>query len=164
MARDAISTGGIDMATIVEQLLQQKGRHVHTVEPSASIGYAVALMGEKGLGAVLVCQAQQVVGVLSERDCIRGVLWQKLCTSDSPVSDLMRIDFPIVGSEDTIQHCMAVMIERRSRHLPVLERGQLIGVISMGDVINGLLRDQQYVIETLESYISGSPSTRPPAH
>jgi CBS domain-containing protein len=152
------------MATIVEHLLQHKGRHVHTVEPSATVGYAVALMGEKELGAVLVCQEQRVVGVLSERDCMRGVLWKKQCTVESPVRELMRVDFALVGLDDTSQHCMSLMIERRTRHLPVLDGGRLVGVISMGDVINGLLREQQFMIEALESYISGSPSVRPPSH
>lgn len=152
------------MTTIVEQLLQHKGRHVHTVEPGATIGYAVALMGEKEIGAVLVCQTQRVVGVLSERDCMRGVLWKKECSPESAVRDLMRTDFVTVRPQDSIEHCMSLMVDRRTRHLPVIDDERLVGMISMGDVINGLLRDQQHLIDTLESYISGSPSVRPQAH
>jgi CBS domain-containing protein len=152
------------MATTVEQLLMHKGRQVHAVEPNTTVGRAVALMGEKQIGAVLVCDARSVVGVFSERDCVRSVLWKKQCTTDSPVRDVMRIDFSTVEPSDTIQHCMSLMNERRARHLPVIDRGHLVGMISIGDVINGLLREQQHLIESLEVYISGSPSVRPPAH
>ncbi|MET0390388.1 MAG: CBS domain-containing protein [Polyangiales bacterium] len=149
------------MATTVEQLLNHKGRQIHAVEPSTPIGRAVALFGERQIGAVLVCDSRNVVGVLSERDLLRGVLWKNQCTTESPVRDVMRIDFPTVESTDSIQHCMSLMNDRRTRHLPVIDQGTLVGIISIGDVINGLLREQQHLIESLEVYISGSPSIRP---
>jgi CBS domain-containing protein len=113
----------MDMATIVEQLLLHKGSHVHCVDPISSVRDAVAILGENRIGAVMVCQGKRVLGILSERDCTREVLWRGSCTLDTPVS-----------------------------------------VVSIGDVINSLLREQQSLIESLESYISGSPSVRPPAH
>jgi predicted transcriptional regulator len=149
------------MTTIVEELLVHKGRQVHSVEPSATVRDAVALLGEREIGAVLVCEARRVVGVLTERDCMRQVLWQGRHTLDSPVRDVMRAEFTSVELGDSIQHCMSLMNDRRTRHLPVVAQGLVVGVISMGDVINGLLREQQYVIESLEGYISGSPSVRP---
>jgi CBS domain-containing protein len=149
------------MTTIVQELLVHKGRRVHSVEPSATVRDAVALLGEREIGAVLICEAQRVIGVLTERDCMRQVLWQGLHTLDSPVRDVMRAEFTSVELRDSIQHCMGLMNDRRTRHLPVVDQGLVVGVISMGDVINGLLREQQYVIESLEGYISGSPSVRP---
>ncbi|MEY4577164.1 MAG: hypothetical protein RL701_1867 [Pseudomonadota bacterium] len=150
------------MSTIVEHLLQHKGRHVHSVQPTETVRDAVAVLGERQIGAVLVCDGERVVGILSERDCLRRVLWQRHITLDSAVRDLMTIDFVTVQPSDTIQHCMSLMNNRRVRHLPVVYRGHVAGVVSIGDVINGLLREQQTLIESLEGYVSGSPSVRPP--
>jgi CBS domain-containing protein len=152
------------MSMNVEHLLTHKGRQVHSVDPSATIRDAVAVLGEHRIGAILVCDDSRVVGIVSERDCVRSVLWQHHCTLDSKVTQLMRVDFPTVTLHDSIQHCMGLMNDRRTRHLPVCAHGQIIGVISIGDVINGLLHDQQCLIESLEGYISGSPSERPAAH
>jgi CBS domain-containing protein len=152
------------MSTIVEHLLQHKGRHVHAVKPTATVREAVAMLGDHEIGAVLVCDDSRVVGIVSERDCVRRVMWQHHSTLDSPVRDLMTIDFVTVQPSDTIQHCMSLMNNRRVRHLPVVYRGQIVGLVSIGDVINGLLREQQTLIESLEGYVSGSPSVRPPPH
>lgn len=153
------------MATIVEQLLLHKGNHVHCVDPTASVRDAVALLGEQRIGAVLVCKGKRVLGIISERDCTREVLWQGSCTLDTPVTELMRHEVVTVRPHDSLDYCMSLMNDRRIRHLPVVgDHGELVGVISIGDVINSLLREQQSLIESLESYISGSPSVRPPAH
>lgn len=152
------------MATIVQQLLMHKGRRVHSLEPDATVREAVALFGTYEIGAVLICQADKVLGVLSERDCMRKVLWQGQHSLDSKVREVMRIDSPYVSLTDSIQHCMGLMNDRRTRHLPVVEEGRVVGIISMGDVIHSVLGDQQHLIESLEDYITGSPSVRPPAH
>ena len=152
------------MATIVEQLLVHKGSQVHCVEQTATVRDAVAVLGEKRIGAVLICEGKRVLGVLSERDCTREVLWRGHATLDTPVKELMRREVITVRPQDSIQHCMGLMNDKRIRHLPVVEDGELAGVISIGDVINGLLREQQSLIESLEGYISGSPSVHPPAH
>lgn len=152
------------MSTIVEHLLQHKGRRVHSVKPTATIRDAVNLLGVHQIGAVVVCDEGRAVGLLTERDCMRNVLWQRNCTLDSPASDLMQVGFPMVQPTDTMQHCMAVMNSRRTRHLPVVNRSQLIGLVSIGDVINGVLREQETLIASLEEYVTGSPSVRPPPH
>jgi CBS domain-containing protein len=152
------------MATIVEQLLLHKGNQVHCVDPNAKVRDAVELLGERLIGAVLVCRNNRVLGIVSERDCTREVLWRGSCTLDTPVSELMRSEVVTVSRNDSLDYCMSLMNDRRIRHLPVVEDGELVGVISIGDVINSLLREQQSLIESLESYISGSPSVRPPAH
>jgi CBS domain-containing protein len=152
------------MPTKVEQLLARKAGHVLSVRPESSVRDAVSLFGEHEVGAVLVCDGQTLIGVLSERDCVRKVLWQDGSTLDSEVRDVMRIDVPAVLPHDSIEHCMSLMNDQRTRHLPVVERGHVLGVISMGDVIHTLLREKECLIESLEGYISGSPSVRPPAH
>jgi CBS domain-containing protein len=156
------ATGG-NMSTSVGQLLEYKGRHVWSLEPSATVRDAVNLFGDREIGAVLICDGGQVLGVVSERDCVRRVLWKGECGLESCLRDVMR-EFSAVTPRDSIEHCMSLMNDRRARHLPVIDQGQVVGVISIGDVINAMVRDQRYLIESLESYITGSPSVRPPAH
>jgi CBS domain-containing protein len=135
------------------------------VEPTASLREAVAVLGEKRIGAVLVCDGRRVLGVLSERDCMREVLWRGRYTLDTEVRELMEREVTTVRPHDSLEHCMGLMNDQRIRHLPVVDADrELVGVISIGDVINALLREQQSLIDSLESYISGSPSVRPPAH
>jgi CBS domain-containing protein len=152
------------MTTTVKQVIARKGGGVHTVAPTARLGDVIAMLGEHRIGAILVCDEERVLGIVTERDCIREVLWTQRFTADSTVGDLMRTDIPTVSPWETIQHCMRVMTQDRVRHLPVMDDGRLVGVISMGDVINALLQDQRHMIESLEQYISGSPSLKPPPH
>jgi CBS domain-containing protein len=151
------------MTTNVEHLLLHKGRQVYAVKPTSTVREAVDLLGKHQIGAVVVCEGMRVVGLLTERDCLRNVLWQQNCTPESPVEGLMQVGFPTVELSDTIQHCMGLMTDRRTRHLPVVTGGGLVGIVSIGDVINGLMREQQTLIESLEGYVTGSPSIRPPS-
>jgi CBS domain-containing protein len=152
------------MSTNVEQLLAHKGITVWSVDPDATVQDAVTLFGTHEIGAVLVCDQHGLLGVLSERDCVRKILWQGRSTLSSRVRDVMRADVTAVSPRDSIEHCMALMNDRRTRHLPVIDKGEVRGVISIGDVIHALLGEKESLIESLESYISGSPSVRPPAH
>jgi CBS domain-containing protein len=152
------------MTTTVKQVIARKGSNVHTVSPDATLGQVIAMLGEHCIGAILVFEAERVLGIVTERDCIREVLWKKGLNDESRVCDLMRTDVPTVSPRESIQHCMRVMTQDRVRHLPVIEDGRLVGLISMGDVINALLSDQRHIIESLEQYISGSPSVKPPPH
>lgn len=152
------------MTTTVKQVMARKGGQVHAVAPDARLGDVIAMLGEHRIGAVLVCEAGHVLGIVTERDCIRDVLWKKGFNEESRVRELMRTELPIVSPRESIQHCMRVMTEDRVRHLPVIDDGKLVGLISMGDVIHALLSDQRHMIESLEQYISGSPSLKPPTH
>jgi len=156
------------MPTTVRQVIAHKGSVVHAVAPHALASDVIAMLGEHGIGAVLVCQldgeAERLIGIVTERQCTRELLWKKRLRADSPVQELMRTDVPSVGLKDSIRHCMRVMTEQRVRHLPVLDDGRVVGLISMGDVINALIRDQQHMIESLEQYISGSPGLRTTPH
>lgn len=152
------------MTTTVKQVIARKGGNVHTVTPDARLGDVIAMLGEHRIGAILVCEQEQVVGIVTERDCIREVLWKHGFDASSRVGDLMRTDIPTVSPRESIQTCMRIMTEDRVRHLPVMDDGKLVGLISMGDVIHALLSDQRHMIESLEQYISGSPSLKPPPH
>jgi CBS domain-containing protein len=155
---------GISMPTTVEQVLARKGQQCWTVGADASIEEAVAVLAERGIGAVLVCEGNRLLGVLSERDCIRKVIWQKRVAADTRVGEVMVRDLVCVAPTDTIEYCMGLMNDHRIRHLPVIRAGELLGVISIGDAVNATLREKEFLIEELEGYISGSPSVRPAAH
>lgn len=150
------------MNTSVRHVIAHKGSVVHSVAPDATLTDVVAMLGEKCIGAVVVKDDERVLGIVTERDCLSEVLWKRRFQPGSRIGDLMRTNLPTVAPRDSIQHCMRVMTEERVRHLPVLDEGKLVGLISMGDVIHALLSDQQHMIESLERYISGSPSTVPP--
>lgn len=152
------------MSTRVQQLLAHKGSTVWSVDPEATVQEAVTLFGTHEIGAVLVCDRHGLLGILSERDCVRKILWEGRSTLESRVRDVMRADVSAVTPRDSIEHCMALMTDRRTRHLPVIDQGIVMGVISIGDVINALLGEKDTLIESLECYISGSPSMRPAAH
>ena len=146
-------------------MLAQKGSStVWSLEPEATVQEAVSLFGRHEIGAVLVCDRHGLLGVLSERDCVRKILWEGRSTLQSLVRDVMRTDVTYVTPRDSIEHCMGLMTDRRTRHLPVIDQGTVLGVISIGDVIHALIGEKESLIESLEGYISGSPSIRPAAH
>jgi CBS domain-containing protein len=152
------------MYTTVRHIIAHKGATVFSVAPDATLEFAVDMLGKHGVGALLVMEHERVLGIVTERECIHQMLWKRRVDRGSHVRDLMRADIPTVSPRESIEHCMKLMIEDHVRHLPVLDEGKLVGLISMGDVIHALLSDQQHMIESLERYISGSPSTEPPPH
>jgi CBS domain-containing protein len=152
------------MTTKVEQLLARKNHHVWSLEPDATVNEAVAIFGKQKIGAVLICEGSSLVGLVTERDCVHDLLWRDRAKLTSAVREVMRTDIIAVTPQDSIENCMSLMNDRRTRYLPVVDQGWVVGVISIGDVINALLREKESLIEAMEGYISGSPSARPPAH
>lgn len=150
------------MYITVEGLLERKGRSFWTISPHASVQSAVELLGERGIGAVLVCEGEKLNGILSERDCVRRVLWRERSARETSVAAVMTREVVCVAPEDSIEHCMRLMNTRRIRHLPVTKQERVVGMVSMRDVVHTLLNDKEHTIEELEGYISGSPSARPP--
>jgi CBS domain-containing protein len=150
------------MNTTVRHVIAHKGSMVHSVTPDAKVHEVVAMLGKHCIGAVVVQEHGQVLGIVTERDCITEVLWKRRVDADSRAADIMRSNIPVVSPRESIEYCMRVMTEQRVRHLPVMDEGQLLGLISMGDVIHALISDQQHMIDSLERYICGSPSTVPP--
>jgi CBS domain-containing protein len=124
--------------------------------PDAMVYDALKLMAEKNIGAVLVMDANRIVGILSERDYARKVILHGKSSKDTPVQEIMTQRVVYVRPEQTAEECMALMTDKRVRHLPVLEDDQVVGVISIGDVVKNIISEQEFIIEQLERYISGT--------
>ena len=143
------------MKTTVRSLLGAKGYAVHTIGPDASVREALELMASHDVGALCVVADGELVGLLSERDYARKVILKGRGSSDTRVSEIMSGDVVTVTSQQTVGDCMGLMTARRIRHLPVVENGQLAGLISIGDVVKGIIGEQRETIEQLEGYITG---------
>jgi CBS domain-containing protein len=139
----------------VAQLLKAKGYAVQSIAPSATVLDCLKLFADKGIGAALVMDGEKMVGIFSERDYARKVALHGKTSKDVKVQEVMTTDVLWVGPERTNAECMALMTEKRIRHLPVMEDGKVIGVISIGDLVKDIIAEQEFVIAHLESYIMG---------
>jgi CBS domain-containing protein len=139
----------------VRDILTVKGYEVYCVAPDATVYEAVQLMAEKEIGALMVMEGAQVVGLISERDYARKVILQGRASSTTRVKEIMITPVVYVHIEQPIEECMALMTEKRTRHLPVIEDGKLAGIISIGDLVKAIITDQKFIIEQLERYICG---------
>lgn len=137
----------------VNDLLHAKGNEIWSVGPDDSVFTALELMAEKGIGAVLVLDGQNVAGILSERDYARQVILKGKASKDTPVREIMTTSLFVVTPERTVDDCMALMTEKRIRHLPVVEGDRLAGLLSIGDIVKAVISDKQDQIEQLETYI-----------
>lgn len=141
----------------VSQLLHTKGADVWSVSPDSTVLEALQLMAEKDIGAVLVIENEQIVGIMSERDYARKVILHHRASRETPVRDIMTSNVVCIRPTQTLQKCMALMTEKRIRHLPVLDdANKLAGLISIGDVVKAIIVEQQILINHLEDYITGS--------
>lgn len=140
---------------LVKQLLDAKGHDVLSIEPDASVLDAIKLMAEKGIGALVVMKDSKVVGIVTERDYARKVILKERSSHDTPVSSIMSKDVHTASSSDSVQHCMNLMTDGRMRHLPVVDDGEITGMISIGDLVKAVIADQKEEIQQLEQYISG---------
>lgn len=138
----------------VRHLLDAKGRDIHSLPPDASVYRAIELMAEKGIGALLVVEGGKLVGILSERDYARKVILQGRKSSETPVRDIMTAKVIYVSQDSTVEECMALMTDKRVRHLPVMEEGKLAGMISIGDVVRGVISEKEFLIQQLVKYIT----------
>jgi CBS domain-containing protein len=139
----------------VRQLLDAKSPEVYAVAPEAPVIEAIRLMALKGIGAVLVTEREEVRGILSERDYARKIVLEGRSSKDTPVSEIMTRDVVTVSPDQVVPACMQLMTERRIRHLPVLEHGQVVGMISIGDLVKAVIEDQQHELDQLQRYIAG---------
>jgi CBS domain-containing protein len=137
----------------VQHVLERKGRSVFAVEPEVPVLMALKRMAEYQVGALLVMRNEQLVGIISERDYARKVILHGRSSSDTPVSQIMSAQVITVDPYETVQECMETMTAHRLRHLPVVERDRVIGVVSIGDLVKAVIEEQQQTIEQLESYI-----------
>lgn len=137
----------------VKQLLDRKGTALYCVEPEDPVLEAIRQMAERHVGALLVMKGDELVGIVSERDYARKVILLGRSSRDTPVWQIMSSPVHTVSPSYTVEDCMRLMTERRIRHLPILERGRVVGVISIGDLVKAVIEDQKHTIEQLESYI-----------
>ena len=143
------------MKTTVEEMLQKKGRDVWTIEPNATVMDALKLMAEKGIGALVVTHDYEVVGMISERDYARKIILQNKTSVGTKVKEIMTDKVYYVGPKTTSEECLALMTQQSIRHLPVLKNGDLVGLISIGDVVKAVIENQETEIRELSDYISG---------
>ena len=137
----------------VRDLLAGKTRDVWSIGPEQTVYDAIALMSERGIGAVLVLDGEKLVGILSERDYARRVILKGKASRDTRVREIMTTNLIHVTHERTIDDCMLLMTTSRIRHLPVLHEGKLAGILSIGDIVKAMISDKQAHIEQLEDYI-----------
>lgn len=141
------------MLDTIESILRRKRREIWSVAPDASVYEAIALMAEKAIGAVLVVADHRLMGIVSERDYARKVILQGRSSKETRVEEIMTRDLIVVSPENTVDECMKIMTHRRVRHLPVLDRGSLAGIVSIGDLVNAVIADQAHTIDQLHMYI-----------
>ena len=139
----------------VRDILAVKGRNVWSVSAEATVFEALQRMAEKEVGALLVMDGDHVAGIISERDYARKVALLGRTSPNTQVNDIMTRHVAYTHLDQSIEECMAIMTDKRIRHLPVLEHQQLVGIISIGDLVKSIIADQKFIIEQLERYITG---------
>jgi CBS domain-containing protein len=141
--------------TLLGQLLDHKGHEVHAVAAGASVIDAVRSMADNHVGALLVMEGSRLVGIVSERDYARKVVLQGRSSATTPVRDIMSAPVVTATPDDTVDHAMRLMTDRRIRHLPVLQGDKVVGMVSIGDLVRSIIDAQRSTIEALQSYIQG---------
>ena len=141
------------MVETIGSILKTKGPQIWSVAPDATVFDAIALMADKSVGAVLVIFEGRPVGIVSERDYARKVILQGRSSKDTRVLDIMTVGLVTVTPDNTIDECMRIMTHHRIRHLPVIDRGDLVGIVSIGDLVNAVIADQAQTIDQLHTYI-----------
>lgn len=141
---------------IVDQILKHKGNTVHSISPNSIMQEALKIMAEKDVGALLVIENENVVGILSERDYARKVFLKGKSSKDVPVKEIMSEKVICVSPSQSVEDCMALMSEKRIRHLPVMSENKLVGLISIGDVVKAVISEREFVIDQLVQYITGT--------
>lgn len=141
------------MAQTIECILRGKNGEVWSIAPDATVYEALSQMADRDVGALLVTVDGKLVGILSERDYARKVILQGLSSRDTLVREIMTASLITVEPDSTVEECMRLMTHHRVRHLPVVERGRLAGVISIGDLVNAIISDQAQTIDQLHTYI-----------
>ena len=140
---------------LVQHLLDAKGRDIIAIEPEVSVLDAIKLMAEKTIGSLLIMRGDELKGIMTERDYARKVIIKGRSSASTEVGEIMTTDVCSATSQQTVNDCMALMNKRKIRHLPVIDDGTVVGVLSIGDLVQAIISDQQAEIEHLEHYISG---------
>lgn len=144
------------MKTARQVLASKSTQAIYSIQPRATVYAALQLMAEKSIGALLVMEHGKIVGILSERDYARKVILMQRTSRETLVRDIMTTAVVYVRADQTTDECMALMTQHRLRHLPVMEDDELIGMLSIGDLVKDIISEQRFIIEQLEQYIAGS--------
>ncbi len=140
---------------LVSDILNSKGHEIWAVKPDDTVFDSLQLMADKGIGALLVMNGDKLVGIVTERDYARKVILEGKSSKNSTVKEVMTTKVLCVSPERTVAECMALMTDKRARHLPVLDHKHVVGVVSIGDLVKALISEQQILIDQLQHYISG---------
>ncbi len=141
---------------LVQHVLDTKGRDIISITPEASVLDAIKLMAEKSIGSLLIMRGNELMGIITERDYARKVIIKGRSSESTEVAEIMTADICSTTSQQTVSDCMAIVTERKIRHLPVIDDGVVTGMLSIGDLVRAIISDQQEEITHLEQYISGS--------
>lgn len=140
----------------VSALLNNKGREVYSIEPTATVYQAIERMAEKGVGCLVVLDQGRLAGIISERDYTRKVILAGRASRETRVEEIMTTPVATVSADETINGCMRMMTQKRVRHLPIVEDGRVVGMLSIGDLVKSIIADQEETIQQLNSYIAGA--------
>jgi CBS domain-containing protein len=144
--------------TTVRQVLAQKDPQIWSIDASASVFEAIAMMAEKDIGSLLVTNGGKLIGIITERHYSRDVALKGKSSLTIPVTEIMERSAICVGPDTSVEECMALMTEKRVRHLPVVDRGDMVGIVSIGDLVKSVISEQKFIIDQLEHYIHGEAS------
>ncbi len=139
----------------VSKVIEKKGSDILSVCPESVVFNAIEKMAERSAGTALVMEGDKLVGILSERDFIRKVYLKNLCGKGIKVGEIMSTELTTVAPGESVENCMSVMTEKRIRHLPVIDGGKVVGIISIGDIVKFMAEQKDFEIKNLQSYISG---------
>ena len=143
------------MTTVAEILRSKPDSQVYSVSPSDSVLTALQRMADKGIGALLVLEGQEIAGIFTERDYARKLVLLGRASSGTPMREVMTTAVRFVEPTHSVEQCMALMTENRLRHLPVVDKGRVVGLISIGDLVKSVISQQRFIIEQMEQYITG---------
>ena len=146
----------MEITTTIGSILTRKGTKVWSVSPTNTVFEAISMMAEKNIGALPVLEGERLVGMISERDYARKVILLGRGSRETSVAEIMSVHLKTVGLSDSVQECMQIMTENRVRHIPVLEEGKLVGLISIGDCVNWIISAQTAAIDDLERFVTGA--------
>ena len=139
----------------IRQLLEKKGSEIFTIDPNSSVLDAIKSMADHHIGSLIVMQNERLIGIITERDYSRNVVLKGKSSANTAVKDIMTKSVLCTKPDQTVEEAMALMTDKRLRHLPVVENGNVLGIISIGDLVKTIISEQKHIIEQLEHYING---------